>query len=216
LKKMTTNLFTLLQLADGTFPSGGFAHSGGLEAMSVLGPPFPLADFLETSLRHVARAVLPFVLRAAKDPGELAMIDDAFDATLPLLFINQASRAQGRALASAAQRVWSLAALTGATGPMHHGPVFGAIFGSVSISPEETAAAYLHGYARGITSAAVRLGLFGPLEAQRLIADHGPLFESLRAEALSLDIEEDAAQAAPVLEIFAALHDRLDGRMFQS
>jgi len=218
----STRNWLLLQLADGTFPSGGFAHSGGLEAITVLGGLTPstsaTVDFLDATLRQIGRASLPFVRAAAAEPGRLLELDDAFDATLPLSGPNRSSRAQGRALASAASRIWEMLvpiAEHARGGPGHHAPVFGAVFGTLGVGAEDTLAAYLHGAARGVLSAAVRLGLLGPLEAQRLHAARGPLLDALLDAARHIEPGQ-AAQTAPLLEIYAALHERLDGRMFQS
>lgn len=210
----------LYQLADAAFPSGGFAHSAGLEAAVVLGgiEPSGVAAFLDASLRQAGRGALPFVKRTALDPSTLAAIDEACDATFPLLAPNRASRAQGRALAGAVGRIWdSLAPIArhAQHGPAHHAPIFGAIFGILGMGPDETLATYLHGTARGILSAGVRLGLLGPHEAQRLHADRAQLMEAILNEAIQLEPEQ-VAQTAPLIEIFAALHDHLDGRMFQS
>jgi urease accessory protein len=212
----------LLQLADGAFPNGGFAHSSGLEATMVLGGLLPgddpLAYFLDASLRQLGRAALPFVRACARDPKRLSALDAHFDAMLPMLATNRSSRTQGRALASAAFRVWSdlePIAVYARQSPAHHAPVFGAVFGSLGVSVEETSAAYLHGATRSILSAGVRLGLVGPMEAQRLHADRAVLLESVLGAARDLEPEE-AASTAPLLDMFAALHDRLDGRMFQS
>lgn len=153
-----------------------------------------------------------------RDPEALPALDDAYDATLPLLAPNRASRAQGRALASATARVWSTLSPVvehTSSAPAHHAVVFGAIFGRLGVDPEETLVAYLHGATRGILSAAVRLGLTGPLEAQRMHADRAALLDEIIDDTRELRCEH-AAQTAPLLEIFAALHDRLDGRMFQS
>jgi urease accessory protein len=213
-----TESWLLLQLADGTFPSGAFAHSSGLEAATVLGGLTGVEGFLDAALEQVASASLPFVRAAAIAPARLAALDDACDATLPLALPNQASRAQGRALAGAASRVWEVTqsiADHAAAHPAHHAPVLGAIFGALGIAADDAAAVYLHGTIRGILSAAVRLGLVGPLEAQRLIAERAPLLGALLASSRDL-APDDAAQTAPLVEIFAALHDRLDGRMFQS
>ncbi len=212
----------LLQLADGTFPSGGFAHSAGLEAATVLGgvatSSAGLASFLESSLRQAGRASLPFVRAATVEPDRLEELDEAFDATLPLSGPNRSSRAQGRALASAGSRIWEALVPIGEhtrRGPGHHAPVFGAVFGTLGMGPDDTLAAYLHGAARSILSAAVRLGLLGPLEAQRLHAERAPLLDAILEGARSLE-PAHAAQTAPLLEIYGALHERLDGRMFQS
>ena len=216
----------LLQLADGTFPSGGFAHSGGLEATTVLGGLGTsenaawraVGDYLDASLEQIGRATLPFVRATALDASCLAAMDHACDATIPMSSVNRSSRAQGRSLASAASRVWDVLtpiAEHARRGPAHHAPVFGAIFGTLGIPEEQTLAAYLHGAARSLLSAAVRLGLLGPLVAQRLHADRAGLLETLAHRARHLR-PVDAAQTNPLIEIFAALHDRLDGRMFQS
>ena len=198
-----TASFLLLQLADGSFPSGGFAHSNGLEAASVLAA-VDIERFLDASLRQAASFALPFVSRARED---LAKADDACDAMLLLRGPNHASRAQGRALYGAVHRVWDLAAYEG---PMHHAPICGALFHQLGVSEEHTRIAYLHGFARSVLSAGVRLGLLGPLEAQKLHATRAALMSELEAT------RAEPAQTAPLLEIHAALHERLDGRMFQS
>ncbi|MFO0741249.1 MAG: urease accessory UreF family protein [Labilithrix sp.] len=201
----------LLQLADGTFPSGGFAHSNGLEAASVLGN-IGVEAFLDASLRQAGRFALPFVRQARED---LARADDECDAMLLFRGPNQASRAQGRALVNSVNRVWGLQDLENYRSeperPMHHAPLFGAVFTALGVSDEDTRAAYLHGLARGILSAGVRLGLLGPLEAQQLHAARAALMTDVLRET-----DPEPAQTAPLLEIYAALHERLDGRMFQS
>jgi urease accessory protein len=218
----SSSLWLLLQLADGTFPNGGFAHSAGLEATMVLGglasDGDPIATFLDASVRQIGRLVLPFVRACVRDPSRLASLDVAFDAMTPMAATNRSSRAQGRALASATSRVWTTVqpvADHARSAPAHHGPIFGAVFGILGVSEDETCAAYLHGSARTILSAGVRLGLLGPLEAQRIQAERTELFDATLRDARQVD-PADATATAPLLDVFAALHDRLDGRMFQS
>lgn len=205
--------FLLLQLADAAFPTGGYAHSGGLEACAALSAT-DLEDFFDQTLRTTARGALPFVRDAHASPDALAAIDALADASITSHVANRASRVQGRSLATTAARMFPSATSLGAharTSPSHHAPVFGALFGFLELSQEDALTAYLHGVARGALSSAVRLGLVGPLEAQRIHASRGPLLE-----ALVCDVAPAPAQTAPLLELFGALHDELDGRLFQS
>jgi urease accessory protein len=73
----------------------------------------------------------------------------------------------------------------------------------------------LYGTARGVLSAAVRLGIAGSFEAQRMQSECGPWLDRIanRCSALSTD---DLAQTAPVLDLLQAGHDRLYSRLFQS
>lgn len=200
----------LLQLADGSFPSGGFAHSGGLEAALVLGAgQLDIGAFLDATLHQTANAALPFVRAAQAAPEALAEHDAACDASLPLLGPNAASRAQGRAFLGAVRRIWPDLGL--ASQYMHHAPVFGAVFGQHGMTGSDASAAWLHGTARTVLSAAVRLGVLGPLEAQSILAERAPLLERLLGQ-----VPRPVAHTAPLLEMFGAVHARLDGRMFQS
>lgn len=218
---MSTPPWLLLQLADGSFPSGGFAHSSGLEASMQLGGLDAIDDFLDDALVSAARSALPFVRAACAEPARIAELDDAFDATVPLAVPNRASRALGRSLASAIGRVWdapevaAVAAHARERGPAHHAPTFGALFGALGVAPRDAMAAYLHGAARGVLSAAVRLGLVGPLEAQSLHASRAEAMTRLLGEAAHEGVR-DVAVTAPLTELWGALHDRLDERLFQS
>jgi urease accessory protein len=211
--------FLLLQLVDGAFPSGGFAHSAGLEACTALSP-IALDAFFVQSMRGAARGGLPFVRATCAAPARLADLDRLYDATSTSHVANRASRAQGRAFASAALRVFPSprvadVAAAASRGPSHHAPVLGAVLGALGVAPAEAAAAFLHTTARGLLSAAVRLGSVGPLEAQRIQAAHAGLLDELLASSMHLEPEE-SAQTAPLVELFGALHDDLDGRLFQS
>lgn len=211
----------LLQLADGAFPSGGFAHSAGLEAATHLRGDVAIEQLVDEAVLAAGRASLPFVRAACESPSALPALDDRFDATSTSHVANRASRAQGRALATAAARVWEgdagvqSIAEHARRGSAHHAPVFGALFGALGVRAEEAQIAFLHATLRGVLSAAVRLGAVGPLEAQRMQAARAELAEKLLRACGGLDVD-DAAQASPLVELYGALHDRLDGRLFQS
>jgi urease accessory protein len=73
----------------------------------------------------------------------------------------------------------------------------------------------LYGTVRSVLSAAVRLGVIGGFEAQRLQYACGQRLEEIanRCAALSID---DVAQTAPIVDLLQAGHDRLYSRLFQS
>jgi urease accessory protein len=135
---------------------------------------------------------------------------------------NRASRTQGRTfLATASQvfetpRIAALAALARAREtPAHLAPMFGAALASLGVARGEALGLYLYLALRGVVSAAVRLGVVGPLEAQRLQRRHGATLDAVLAACAGLG-PADAVVVAPVLDIMGATHDRLYARLFQS
>jgi urease accessory protein len=68
------NDWLLWQLADSAFPTGGFAHSGGLEAAWQHGEirgADDLSSFLETYMCQTATSMIPFVNAGHSDPDQL-------------------------------------------------------------------------------------------------------------------------------------------------
>ncbi|HEY5040514.1 MAG TPA: hypothetical protein VIK53_00765, partial [Verrucomicrobiae bacterium] len=74
--------FTLWQLADSAFPTGGFAHSLGLEAAWQHGEVrnrTELVSFIEAGLQQLGHAALPFVMAAFDEPEKLGEFDQLCD-----------------------------------------------------------------------------------------------------------------------------------------
>ena len=189
----------LLQLADSAFPAGAFAHSGGLEALLQAGlvDERTLPARLSELAFNAARSMLPFVERP--DPAG----DRACDAFLSNHVANRASRAQGGAFAIAAE------AALGVSRPQlpfgHLPVVMGAMVG------EAARALYLFGTVRSALSAAVRLGIVGPLRAQGVLTGLHPVLDQALAER-----GHPPRCISPVLELAQAGHDSLYSRLFQS
>jgi urease accessory protein len=209
----------LLQLADSGFPAGAFAHSGGLEALSQLGllrDEAQLQGRLEELVWHTAHGALPFLNDAHL--GDAVRADRACDVYLSNHVAQRASRAQGRAFLLAAVATFESPAVSALKDslPHSHLPVaFGAALATRRITLEETRHTFLFSAARSALSAAVRLGVLGPLRAQALLYGlDGVLEEALVTTA---DLEgADATSVSVWLETAQAGHDGLYSRLFQS
>jgi urease accessory protein len=213
----------LHQLADSAFPTGGFAHSGGLEAAVQLrrvDGVAGLAAFVEESLWQAGTFSLPFVVAGLERPEDLVDLDARYDAALPGHVANAASRTQGRAFLRVAAQlspgVAQLASVAADAAFHHHlAPVFGATLRCLDGTAGEACPLFLFCVARGILSAGVRLGLVGPLEAQRLLAatsrTAADVVKSVNGRTVA-----DAAATFPLLDLLQSHQHRLYSRLFRS
>src|SRR5437879_4687798 len=187
---MTEALLAVLQFADGLFPSGGFAHSFGLETYAQTGAvrdAAGVAAFLRAQLEGSAGpadavAAAGAARRAgASDLTGCVEIDRRLDAMKWVPEFRAASRQMGRqtarvaesagdAFMAAVMRAIDVAEMSG-----HHAVVFGAALGRHDVEPETVAAAYLHSTATLLVNTALRLVAFGQIEGQRLLASLRPL-----------------------------------------
>lgn len=224
-------LLALLQLADGLFPAGGFAHSLGLETYVQAGAVTDRAGLeafvcahLEGSAGPSDAVAVTVVARLAprEDLAGCLDIDARLDAMRVVPEFRTSSRQMGRQalraiaawapdpfLASLADRVSS-----GAT-PGHYPVVFGAAAGRTGVAAPAAASAYLYATAAMLVNAALRLLPIGQLDGQRTLARLRPRIADLgeRAAAAALD---DMWSFTPGLELAGLAHAELDRRLFRS
>jgi urease accessory protein len=213
----------VLQLADATFPSGGFAHSGGLEAAMAAGafePEGALERWLHDALWQAGRMTLPFVSTAHGAPDRLLELDHAHDAALRNRVLNHASRSQGRGHLDACMRSLpspELGALRDEArkGCQHLAPIFGASLAVLGVDRDASLRLHLHSIVRGLASAAVRLSLVGPAGAQHLHGRAAPILDAVLAGCADLDVSAQT-QVAPLHDLLAGGHELLDSRLFAS
>lgn len=213
----------LWQIADSAFPTGGFAHSNGLEAAWQSGEVRDAAGlerFVRDAVRQAGYGALPLLTAAYRAPARLEELDGIADAFLTNAVANRASRVQGRALLATCARVWPSPALTelesrGRTMCGHYASLTGAVGRALGLSLDVTQRLLLFQTARGIVAAAVRLGIVGSYEGQRLQSGCGAILDAVLARCRDLD-EGHLAQTAPVPDILQSAHDRLYSRLFQS
>lgn len=217
--------YLLWQLADSGFPAGGFAHSGGVEAAMQHGwlrGAASIHAFARHTVLQAARSGLPIVSAAHRDSSELEALDRFSEALLTNPVARRASCAQGRALLATCGRAFPDAPIEPIGACVadrqlagHYAPLFGAITDALNVPLEDAQRLYLYLAGRGVGSAAVRLGLIGAFEAQTLQTSLAPHIEQAAVRFGDLPVAE-AAQPAPVIDLFQSTHDRLYSRLFQS
>ncbi|MGP4047317.1 urease accessory protein UreF [Streptomyces sp. 2A115] len=219
----------LLVLADGRFPAGGHAHSGGAEAAVKAGRvtgAASLEEFCRGRL-HTAGLVAASLAAGAAlglDPVEL---DAAADARTPSAALRVAARKLGRQLMRAARATWPSAELDALAREFpkgaHQPVVLGLVARAAGLGPEDAAYCSVYESVSGPAGATVRLLSLDPFDATGVLARLAPELDLVVRQAV--DAARGAvdggvgvlpAASAPVLEISAEVHAAWAVRLFAS
>ncbi|MEE5055417.1 urease accessory UreF family protein [Pseudomonas alliivorans] len=231
-----------MQQADSFFPTGAVAWSWGLETLKADGhlgrmervPPrrrqretrpdrsAELCGFVEGQLRHrwnsFDRAFLVAAWQSADDLDQLMLLDAQVEALTMAEELRQGSRRVGHALLGVHAALGTPGAeryqhqvLVGET-PGHLCVLQGLIWKQLGMQLEHCQLAAAHGLCTGLVSAAVRLGVMGHVDAQRVLTSIQPLV----AQLLALDPPEpdNASGFTPMAEIAVMRHETQELRLF--
>ncbi|MFI9582268.1 urease accessory protein UreF [Streptomyces sp. NPDC052236] len=219
----------LLVLADGRFPAGGHAHSGGAEAAVAAGR-IKDADSLEEFCRgrlHTTGLVAAALAAAATAGCDPLALDGAADARTPAPALRTTARRLGRQLMRAARATWpsaELDALAAARPQGVHQPVvLGLAARSAGLGPLDAAYAVAYETVSGPAAAAVRLLSLDPFDATAVLARLAPDLDRTAAAAAAATeripeegIDALPAASAPLLDITAQQHAAWPVRLFAS
>ncbi|WP_369142906.1 urease accessory protein UreF [Streptomyces sp. R44] len=215
----------LLVLADGRFPAGGHAHSGGAEAAVKAGRIKDAAG-LEAFCRgrlHTTGLTSAALAAGAAHGLDPYALDAAADARTPSEALRAAARKLGRQLMRAARATWpspELDALAAAFPRGAHQPVvLGTAARAAGLGPEDAAHCVAYETVGGPATAAVRLLSLDPYQATAVLARLAPEMDQVAeraAAAARQGVDALPAASAPLLDLTAEQHAAWPVRLFAS
>ncbi|MFE8914507.1 urease accessory protein UreF [Streptomyces globisporus] len=223
------NRAALLILADGRFPAGGHAHSGGAEPAVAAGritDVGTLAEFCRGRL-HTAGLVAAALAAAAATGHDPLALDRAADARTPVAALRNTARKLGRQMMRAARATWPSAELDVLAAALprgaHQPVVLGVAARSAGLDPLDAAYAAVYESVSGPATATVRLLSLDPFDASAVLARLAPELDRVAAAATAAAqrVRDEGvgalpAASAPLLDISAQQHATRPARLFAS
>jgi len=224
-------LLLWLQIAGGSFPTGCFNHSYGLETYIQEGRARHAGDieklmiaFMEASLG--TDAVFVKEAHGAAEVGDterLQFLHDLYSAVKTARETHEASLKTGRSLLRGVQTLLDDAEAIRAgrflplkPPPVLHYPVaYGTIAAMLRLPPDETVETYLFSGAASLVSVASRIMPLGQTEAQKLLFRLNRVLTSWRIDVSGLCLEK-LQTFSPGLEVASMRHETLYTRLCMS
>jgi urease accessory protein len=230
-----------LLLADSRFPSGGYAHSLGLEQAVAGGLRVDaVAAFAESRLRLVAAADARAAVAARRAGGDLPAllaIDGEWAARCPSPILRDSARRLGAQLLRAAATAFGGAPIAAAGAAPPEGPdpqaiaayrsasaltprpvALGVVAAAVGLDDEATAVLALYDDAATVTGAAPKLLPVDAAAMSGVLARLAPALERLAGEVAAdrRPLHEQPGPAAVAVELAAEAHQHRRERLFAS
>ena len=219
----------LMQLADSFFPSGSFTVSHGLEYLvqtKQIKDVAQLKTFLQIILHNkIGSCDLVALIHAYRgsQKNDVSIIIDAdrqlFGQTL-VAKNRQTMQKSGRALLMVTRQIWQdkkLEILQHNLAAKQfyclHPIVFGVVAQIAEINEQNTALAFLHSFITSLLGAAIRLGVVGHIQAQKMLLSLSSDMTNAYSQARSLDIDR-MWSCTPTIDLAQMQHQQLKTRLF--
>lgn len=221
-------LFIILQLAGGTFPTGSFSQSWGLETYVFNGEVTDekrfrlfLDAFIDTTLAGLEGPVVCSAYDFAK-AGDLESLSE-LDKQITAMKLTKESREgclrMGKALLRIAAEMTDNDILTSYFKACFSGSAFPVAFGLVSailgLEKEDMLSAFMFSSVSGLVQSGLKLIPLGNIQAQRILLNLYDKIGNAVEKAFLTDLE-DAFAFCPALDIASMLHETLPTRLYMS
>lgn len=221
-----TQFLMLLQWIDSAFPTGAFAHSGGLETYTqaeLVQTADDLARLIAAKLEAAATTDLIVVKEAMQADGSLiARLDELCSASKLARETREASTKIGRRMLSSVMNLHNDARLlayqqniTAGRCAGHHAVAHGLASGVLGVEPRAALLAFGYALAANQTAASLKLIRIGQTQAQAVLGASGAAISAAVDRALALTLD-DFGSFTPGLDIRAMQHEHLFRRLFIS
>lgn len=219
------SLLSALQHADSFFPGGGVAFSSGLETLHAdreVASVEQLAAFVEGQLKHrwatFDACALIAAFRANGRLDRIADVDALVEAMSLATELREGSKRAGASLLTVHTRLGTTGAadyrvLISERKAFGHLPVVqGLLWSAAGMTEDACRAVSAHTLCTGLIGAALRMGMIGHLDAQKVLLRVRPMLSDL----LRLPVTEVDEMCAymPATEIAAMRHEVQDSRLF--
>lgn len=223
------NLYALMQLNGGTFPTGGFSQSWGLETYVTDGMVHDsetFKAFLETYLdAAVGRCEGPLLLKAYQlveplQEEELKELEQLSNASKVTKESREASIRMGKAFLRLMEPILDDERLSAISKlfksrEVSYPVIYGAVCRLLELDAEEAIRAYVYSTANTLVQSAIKLVPLGNTEAQQVLFEAADMMED--AVKLSMEIPvDDITNFCPGMDIASIKHETLAVRLYMS
>jgi urease accessory protein len=220
------------QFFDSAFPSGGYAHSTGLEGLIQMGVIENKEDLLEftksqllPNLQYGDLPVLRLTQQAYREDkfDQISVLDELSWATKGTKELRLSSSRIGKQLYFLIGKIWETdeefqAQWIFSQSQLNYfqqGAVLGVFCGIKNVPTEVALTAYAFQLVQSWGQAAIKLLHLGPMQSQQYMAQAGEWIDGAVAGSLTVTIDA-IGTFSPAWDIASALHERANARLFIS